>query len=351
MAKKKKVGAVPGEVVFTGRKKTDKVYVHYMEYDDAVLSEETLTNRTIKDFHKPIDQKVQWYDIRGLHDTQLLEEIGQTFNLHPLIVEDIADVNHRAKVEEYSNGIFFKLNALYVNTKKNEHHLKESISIFFGKQFVLSFQERKHDLFLPVRERLIHAKGRIRGREADYLAYALVDLVIDHYYEVLDNLGERVDDIENNISTDPQETIKYQIHKIKREILAVRKTVYPVRESINQIIKSESGIINERTKLFYRDIYDHTIETMDMIESQRDMIYGLQDLYISEISFKMNKVMQILTIVTTMFVPLTFLVGVYGMNFSHLPELGFYYGYYILWGVMILISIALLIFFKRKRWM
>lgn len=347
---KKKVGAVPGEVVFTGRKKVDKVFVHYMEYDESTIKDETLTNLTIKDFHKPVEEKIQWYDIRGLHDTKLLEEIGQTFELHPLIVEDIADVNHRAKVEEYSNGIFFKLNALYVNSPKSLSHIRESVSIFFGKHFVLSFQERKHDLFLPIRERLVQSKGRIRRRKADYLAYALVDLVIDHYYEVLDNLGERVDHIENNISTDPQETIKFDIHKIKREVLAVRKTVYPLRESINQIIKSESGIIDERTKLFYRDIYDHTIETMDMIESQRDMIYGLQDLYISEISFKMNKVMQILTIVTTIFVPLTFLVGIYGMNFNHIPELTYYYGYFILWGVMILIALSLVFFFKRKRW-
>lgn len=353
MAKKKHrtVGGIPGEVVFTGKRKVEKVNISYLDYNADVVNEEELTNRTIKSFHNPLTDKVQWYDIRGLHDTVLLEEIGKTFNLHPLIVEDIADVNQRTKMEEYENGIYFKINALYVDPDPNEPHIRESVSIFFGKNFVLSFQEREYDLFSALRERLIQDKGRIRRRQADYLAYALVDTVVDQYFLVLDNIGERIEDIELLISKNAEDSIKFDIHKIKREILSIRKTIYPLRESINQLIKSEQDIIEERTKLFYRDIYDHTIETMDIIETQRDMVYGLQDLYISELSLRMNKVMQVLTIVTTIFVPLTFLAGIYGMNFSNMPELHYQYGYYILLVVMIVIAWLLFFYFKRMKWM
>lgn len=348
---KKKIGAIPGEVVFTGKQRTDKVSVNYLEYNPTEVIGEKFSNQGVKTFHQPKTDRVQWYDIRGLHDTLLLEEIGKTFNLHPLIVEDIADVHQRTKFEEYENGIFFKINALYVGDNPEEEHHKESVCMFFGANFVLSFQEREYDLFSLVRDRITNDKGRIRKRSADYLAYTLIDMVIDQYFVVLDNIGERVENIEESIIANAEDGIKFDIHKIKREILAIRKTIYPLRESINQMIKSEADFIEDRTKLFYRDIYDHTIETMDIIESQRDMVYGLHDLYISEISFRMNKVMQVLTIVTTIFVPLTFLAGIYGMNFVNIPELQFRYGYYALLIIMLIIAVVLFFYFKRKKWM
>ena len=269
-------------------------------------------------------------DIRGLHDIELIEEIGKIFAIHPLVLEDVVDVSQRPKYEEFDNGILCSLHAL---SHSNEIVNKESVNIYFGHGYVISFQEGESDLFLNVRERITANKGRIKSRGADYLCYALIDCIVDQYFLVLDNYSEDIDKLEQKISNDADESIKGHVLSLKQQGLRMKKSIYPLREAISKYSRSDHPLIAKKTHLFIRDIYENTIQIMDAVETSRDVLNGLQDLYMTEISFKMNKVMQVLTVVTTIFVPLSFLAGIYGMNFEWIPELKFKYGYFVLWGL------------------
>ena len=345
----KQSGLPPGSVIFTGHKKIDKVLIEYLQYDSASLSEKSLDNQENIIFYQSPDEQVDWYDIRGLHDTTLLESIGETFSIHPLVLEDIADINQRPKFEDYETGIFIIIRALEFDEK--EFKIKtEQLALFFRKGLLFSFQERETDIFAPIRHRIKAKYGKIRSRGADYLAYALLDAVTDNYFHVLDKVEEVIEDIEDGLLNKPDNNLKSRIHNLKKELLIIRKSISPLREAISRFSKSENENIDESTLLYVRDLYDHTIQVMDMVENYRDVINGLQDLYISEISFKMNQVMQVLTVVTTIFVPLSFLTGLYGMNFEYIPELHYQNGYFVLWGSMLLIALGLLYYFKRKNW-
>lgn len=284
-----------------------------------------------------------------MHDSNLIQLLGKTFELHPLILEDVVDIHQRPKFEEYENGIFIVIRALSFDRQAVKIKT-EQIAIYFRKGLLLSFQETESDLFAAVRNRVHSGKGRIRRKGADYLSYALLDNIVDHYYIVLDEVENVVEGLEEELLTNPGHSIKEKIHSLRKELLVVRKSIAPLREAISRFSKSENDLIEESSVVFIRDLYDHTVQIMDMVETYRDMLNGLQDLYISEISFKMNQVMQVLTIITTIFVPLSFLCGLYGMNFDNMPELHFKYGYFILLGVMLLIALGSLIFFKRKKW-
>lgn len=347
--KRKKLGLPPGSVIFTGQKKVDKVLIEYLQYDESFLSEKSLDNHNQIVFHQSPDDRVDWYDIRGLHDTDLLETIGKMFGIHPLVLEDIADTNQRPKFEEYENGIFITIRALSFDSENLEIKT-EQIALFFRVGLLFSFQETESDIFAAIRNRVQVGHGRVRRKGADYLAYALLDAVTDNYFHVLDRVEEIIEQVEDDILNNPDNTVKARIHKLKKELLIVRKSISPLREAISRFTKSENEQINDNTLIFVRDLYDHTIQIMDMTENYRDMLNGLQDLYTSEISFKMNQVMQVLTVVTTIFVPLSFLTGLYGMNFENIPELKYQYGYFALWGFMLTIAIALLYYFKRKNW-
>lgn len=347
--KRQKPGLPPGSVVFTGQKKVDKVLIEYLQYDSEKISEKSLDNQRDIVFHQSPDDRVDWYDIRGLHDTSLLETTGKMFSIHPLILEDIADINQRPKFEEYENGIFIIIRALDFDSVKLEVKT-EQIALFFRRGLLFSFQETESDTFATIRKRVQVGHGRIRRKGADYLAYALLDAITDNYFHVLDKVEETIEDIEDNILNNPDIRVKARIHNLKKELLIIKKSISPLREAISRFTKSEHEFIDENTMLYVRDLYDHTIQVMDMTESYRDMLNGLQDLYLSEISFKMNQVMQVLTVVTTIFVPLSFLTGLYGMNFEYIPELHYQSGYFILWGAMLLIAIGLLYYFKRKNW-
>ena len=345
----KKVGLPPGSVVFTGEKKVEDVLVHFLQY-----TPETLEELKIEELHEVAphiqdEHDIDWIDIRGLHDTELIQDIGKTFRIHSLILEDIADINQRPKYEEYDHGHFLILHALSFD-RENSKISREQVSLYFGKGFMVSFQEAETDLFEGVRQRLRNKHGKIRQKKSDYLCYALADTIVDHYYLVLDEVADDIQEIEDLIMEDNDQNIKQRIHQLKKELIKVKKAVSPLREAINQFSKSEGHVMDQTTVMYLRDLYDHIIHLMEMIETYRDVLHGLQDLYISEISFRMNQVMQILTIITTIFVPLSFLAGIYGMNFTHMPELHYKYGYYILLGIMFSIFVGLLIFFKRKRW-
>lgn len=347
---KRNLNLAPGSVVFTGRQKVETIFIHYLQYNAHKLSNVTLDNHSKITISPSDDGLIDWYDIRGLHDTFLIEALGKSFAIHPLVLEDIADIHQRAKFEEYDKGNFLTFKSLSFDSKTLEIHT-EHVALYFNNEFAISFQETESDLFVHVRERLQTGRGKVRHREADYLTYALVDTVVDNYFTILDQVELVIETLEEDLLLKPNKNIKNRIHHLKKELLKVRKSISPLREAISRFAKSDSPFIDEKTTVFVRDLYDHTIQVMDSLEGYRDTLNGLQDLYLSEISFKMNQVMQVLTIITTIFVPLSFLAGLYGMNFDHMPELHWANGYYMLLSLMVLIVVASLWYFKRKNWL
>lgn len=345
----KKIGLPPGSVVFTGNKKVDKILIHYLQYHGESYIEKVLNNHAKTIFNTSPDDKVDWYDMRGIHDSELIQLIGNTFGIHQLILEDVADVHQRPKFEEYEKGNFISIRAFSFD-KIEKKILTEQVTIYFKKGFVVTFQETESDLFDSVRKRIQTGKGKIRHRGADYLAYAIVDVIVDNYFLVMENIEEEIEKIEDKLMNADDTNIKGEIHALKKELLVLRKSISPLREAISRFSKSESHFIDESSRVFIRDLYDHTIQVMEMVESYRDMLNGLQDLFLSEVSFKMNKIMQLLTLISAIFIPLTFLAGIYGMNFKYMPELEWEYSYFALIVIMVIIFITLLIYFRRKRW-
>lgn len=351
MSKKRtKLGMSPGSVVYTGKRGVEKVFIHTSSYNSENIVETVQNNKEDIILEAPEPGTIKWFDIRGVHDAELIELIGKQFDVHGLILEDIANIDQRPKYDEFDNGNFIVLKSLSFNNDKIGIE-SEQVSIFFRDGLLLSFQEAETDLFCSVRERLMVSNGRIRQRGTDYLAYALIDILVDNYYVLLDDIETHIDILEERIIHNPDKTIKTNIHHLKKELLVSRKSITPLREAISRFSKSESGYVNEESKMFIRDLYDHTVQVLDMVESYRDTINGLQDLYLSEISYKMNQVMQILTIISVIFVPLTFLAGIYGMNFDVLPELHWKYGYLYFWIFSAVILVLLLWYFKRKKWL
>ncbi|MCL4116277.1 UNVERIFIED_CONTAM: hypothetical protein GTU68_057081 [Idotea baltica] len=340
----------PGTIVYTGSKSDEIIPIHYVQYDETHILEEELTSDSMENIHLPKSGCVQWYDIRGIHDTVLIEKIGKSFGIHPLVLEDIADVNQRPKYEEYENGILIILHALNWNesTKRAD---KENVAVFLGDQFVISFQEHKEDIMSAVRARIHNGSGRIRKRQADYLAHALIDDIIDQYFELVQEYDDQIGIFENKILTDPSEEIKRNLHLLKKETLNLRKSVFPLRESLTRFKQSEHPFIHKQTKPFLSHLLDHSSRMIEMIDSNRDMLAGLQDLYNSEIGYRTNAVMKILTMVTSVFVPLSFLAGVYGMNFENMPELRSSNGYFVVVGIMALVALTAVLYFKRKKWL
>lgn len=344
--KLKRAGAAPGTLEYTGVKQVEHILVHQVKYSGEGISQSELEQGAMPEVEQG---KVNWFDVRGLHDVELIENFGKHFQIHPLVLEDILHTQQRPKFEEYGNEVFIVLSAVTFNVKTYELNT-EQLAIYFGADFLLTFQENENDTFIAVRERIEAGRGRIRFRKSDYLAYALIDNVVDNYFEVLDSIEDRMDELEAEINTDPSRGVKEKIHHLKFQMLALRKSVMPLREAVGKFSRFESQVMEESTGLFVRDLYDHVIRIADLIETYRDMLNGLQDLYLSELSIRMNNVIQVLTIITTIFVPLTFLAGIYGMNFDNMPELHWENGYYYLLGLMGVIFIASLLYFKRKKW-
>jgi magnesium transporter len=346
----KKIGLPPGSLVFTGNRKVENVEIHHIQYDHETLVERVIVHQDIAFEHQESKGKIEWYDTRGIHDTSLTEQMGQVFSIHPLILEDIVDIHQRVKFEEYETGVSIIIKALAFD-KHTLKVTKEQVAIFFKEGIILSFQETESDLFEEVRKRLKRSSGRIRHRGADYLAYALIDVIVDNYYLVLDEIGDQIELLEDSmLSNEQHSNTRSEIHNLKKELLLIRKMIAPLREAMSRFSKTDSPFIVEDTMIFTRDLYDHTIQVMDTVESFRDLLNGLQDLLISEINFKMNQVMQMLTLVSMVFIPLSFLVGVYGMNFEYMPELQWKYSYLILWIIMVVIFAGLLFYFKKKKW-
>ena len=345
----KKAGLPPGTLVHIGDKKVDSVRVTYLDYDENNVDEKQVS--AIEDcFPFKATPTVTWINIDGLHDIRLMEKIGKEFDLHPLLLEDVLNTGQRPKSEDFGKNIFIVLRMLSYNDELQAVE-SEQVSLVVGANFVISFQERVGDVFEPIRERIRNNKGRICKMRADYLAYALVDAVVDSYFTILERFGEKIESMEEKLVSDPTEKTLQQIHAMKREAILLRKSVWPLREAISGLQRSESELISEATSVYLRDVYDHTIQIIDTIESFRDMVSGMLDIYLSSISNKMNSVMKVLTIIATIFIPLTFVAGIYGMNFESMPELKWKYGYAAVWVVMLTIGMAMVIYFRRRKWL
>jgi len=343
-----KAGLPPGTLVHVGEKKVDSVRITFIDYDEQSFQEKQVTD--IEECLKLKDTPtVSWINIDGLHDIELLEKLGKGFDLHSLVLEDILSTGQRPKFEDYENHIFIVLKMLSFSNE-NQSVETEQVSLIFGSNYVISFQERIGDVFDQVRERIRSAKGRIRKMGSDYLAYALLDAIVDNYFVILERFGEKIESMEEEVMDNPTERTVQQIHSLKGDMISLRKSIWPLRELINGMQKSDSSLINETTDIYLRDVYDHTIQIIDTIESFRDMVSGMLDIYLSSLSNKMNAVMKVLTIIATLFIPLTFVAGIYGMNFKYMPELEWRWSYPIVWFIMIAVAVVMLLYFRRKKW-
>ncbi|MBI4844160.1 MAG: magnesium/cobalt transporter CorA [Nitrospirae bacterium] len=350
----KKSGLVPGTPVFVGEKKTEEIKITVIDYDA-----ENFGIREVAKAHDCLPYKdkpaVTWINVDGLHDVAAVEEICGHYGIHPLVIEDILNTEQRPKLDLYDDYLYIVLKMLTYNPAAKELKVEQA-SIILGSNYVITFQEDIGDVFDSIRDRIKFNKGRIRKAGADYLAYSLMDAVVDNYFKVLENIGEEIEMIEDELVANPKpETLK-KIHSLKREMIFLRKSVWPLREIIGSLEREETALIEKSTSIYLRDLYDHTIQVIDSVETYRDMISGMLDVYLSSISNRMNEVMKVLTIFAAIFIPLTFIAGVYGMNFNtgrspfNMPELDWYFGYPFALGLMATVAITMLFFFKRKKW-
>jgi magnesium transporter len=341
-------GLVPGSPVFIGNKKVDNIRIRIIDYDKSKLHENELKKISEGTEFKE-KNTVTWINIDGLHNAELMKEMGETFDLHPLLIEDIMNTDQRPKLQEADNNLFLVLKMLRYD-ETNHTIIAEQLSLVIGKTFLLTFQEQPGDVFEPVRERIRKQKGRIRTTSIDYLAYALIDTVVDNYMSIIERFGEKIEDMEEAVLGSPEPDVMEQLSNYRKEMNYLRKSIRPAKEAITQLSRLDSDLINENTIPFLKDLEDLITQASEAIETYREMLSDQMNLYNSALSNKMNDVMKILTIFAAIFIPLTFIAGIYGTNFEYLPELHFKYSYYIFWGVMVLVAVSLLIFFKRKKW-
>lgn len=344
-----KVGLTPGAVIHIGEKKIDKVKIEVFDYDESQCQVHAL-DRVEDSFPFKESPTITWLDIVGLHDTDVIKKVGSYFNIHLLALEDIVNTDHRPSSEISDSNIIVLLKMITYDAEKLEMDI-EQVSFILGPNFVISFQEREGDIFDPLRKRIKEGKGRIRKKGSDYLLYALLDIVIDNYFIVLEKLGDKIEELEDRVFDNPQPEQLHEIHKIKREMIFLRKSVWPLREIIINLIRAEVALIQQSTVAFLQDLYDHTIQVIDTVEAFRDTASGLQDAYLSSISNKTNDVMKVLTIIATIFIPLTFMAGIYGMNFEHMPELKWHWSYLVFWMIIFAVGVLMFSFFRKKRWL
>jgi len=344
-----KIGISPGSLIHIGEVSDANPQLSALRYHPG--GTEDLSPLKVAQIAATVStESVTWINLDGLHRIEIIEELGSVFALHPLILEDILNTDHRAKLEVGENCLFIVAKMLTLHAEREEI-LSEQISLVIGRGYVLSFQEKPGDLFDSLRQRIKSDQGRVRKMGADYLAYRLLDTIIDHYFVILEQMGDHIEKLEEELLARPDRQLLHRIHQAKREMILLRRAVWPLREVISGLQRADSGNITPEVQPFLRDLYDHTIQIIDTVETYRDVITGLLDLYLSSISNRMNEIMKVLTIMSTLFIPLTFLVGVYGMNFDNLPELHWRWGYFALWGVMLGCVGGMFVFFRRKGWL
>jgi magnesium transporter len=342
-----KLGAPPGTLIYYGEPRTDKVKITLIEYNDTEFIEKDFYD--LNECLNSVDPTmVKWINVNGIHDVSLVERVGKYFNIHPLTLEDIVNTSQRPKFEDYDNYVVSIMKMIYYDTQLQS----EQLTVVLMEGLVISFQEVDGgDAFDLIRNRIRQGKGRIRKMAADYLAYALLDAVVDCYFTILEKIGDRIELLEDELISEPEKETMEKLHHMKREMIFVRKAVWPMRELINNFERSETVLVKPSTDIYLRDVHDHTIRVIDTVETYRDLLSGMMDIYLSSVSNKMNEVMKMLTIITTIFVPVTFIAGVYGMNFDYMPELHSKWGYPLVWLVMLTVIITLVVYFRRKKWL
>lgn len=345
----KKAGMEPGALVHMGEIPTVPVRIHLIEYDEETIIERDVTHET--DFQKYIDApRVCWINLVGIHDFEMLTRISHAFNIHPLVLEDIVNTDQRPKVDEFENALYIVIRMLQL--KEDPYEIQsEQMSMLLRKNTLITFQEREEDIFEPLRQRLRNKKGHIRKLGADYLAYALTDSVVDQYFRILESLGEQLEQLNEELISKPGPNALNKLHSLRSEVIHLRKSIWPLREVANSLQRETTLLITDTTRLYLRDLHDHIIHVMDTVENYREMLSSMLDIYLSSISFRINTQMKVLSIFAALFLPLTFITGIYGMNFQHMPGLHNPDGFWITLTLMGFIATSMLVFFWRRRWL
>lgn len=343
-----KTGLPPGSLVHVGSRRTENVAITVLEYDETELRQIHVEDPAELAYYRD-SEKTSWVNIDGLHDAKLLGAVGSVFGLHPLVLEDMLNTEERPKIEAYGDYTFIAVKQLFINESTGELDTDHQ-NIILGKGFVISAGESRTRIFDPVRERL-ESGVRLRKMGADYLAYTLLDAIVDNYFNVLERQGEIIEKVEEILVSDPDRSTLDKILETKNDMLYIHKNIWPLREVANLLERGESSLVGQDTRVYLRDLYDHVMQVLDTTEIYRDILSGLLDVYLSSVSNRMNEIMKVLTIISTIFIPLTFLAGIYGMNFNYMPELGWRWGYFALLGVMAVLALVMLYFFKRKKWL
>jgi magnesium transporter len=349
MKRSRKKGLPPGTLLYVGEKKEEKVRIRIMDYDSETLREKEVANVEECSPFK-MEKTTTWINVDGLHNKEILECLGLNYDLHPLTLEDIMNTTQRPKVEDYGHYIYMVLKMIYLHPKDSTI-VVEQVSLILGENFVITFQEQEGDVFDPIRQRIKEGKGQVRKRRADYLAYCLIDAIVDNYFSILESFDEQIDNLEDLLLGQPTTALLNKIYNTKREVISLRKAVWPLREVVSLLERMDTQLIEKPTRAYMRDIYDHTIQVVDTVDAYREIISGMHDLYLSNLSNRMNEVMKTLTVIATIFIPITFIVGVFGMNFEFMPELHWKMGYPMVWAVMITMAVLMLLYFKRKNWL
>jgi magnesium transporter len=344
-----KVGLAPGTLVHIGEKKVEKIRINIVAYNaEKIVEKEIDSVEECLNFKDKPGLNL-WINVTGLDQTDIIENVGSYFDIHPLTLEDILNTGQRPKMEDYESYVYTVLKMMLLDTKNDDITI-DQISIIFGYNYILSFQEREDDVFNPLRERLKNPASRLRKSGVDYLAYGLIDAVIDNYFLILEHFGEAIEELEDELVVQPSPETLRTIQKYRRNMIIIRKSVWPLRELINGMQKIESEIIKDNTRIYLRDIYDHTIQVIDSVEDFRDILSSMIDVYLSSLSNKMNDIMKVLTVIATIFIPLTFIAGVYGMNFKYMPELDSRWGYPAVLLLMAILGTSMLAYFRKKKW-
>ena len=340
--------SAPGSVKYVGVDRVAPVKLHVIDYNENSLTENDPSE--ISECMPVNEGGIKWLNISGVHDENIIHEVGERFGMHPLVMEDIANTTQRPKVEDHDDYIFLVVKMAYLRPEDSELQI-EQVSLLIGKNYVISLQEKEGDILDSLRERLRNNKGRLRKMGSDYLMYGILDTIVDNYFSVIERIGEQMEDTEEKLLQSASQETLNSIYQLKRELMFLHKSIWPMREVINSLQRDDFELIDKTTFLYLRDVYDHAIQVAETLEILREMSSGMLDLYLSTVSNRLNEVMKVLTIFAAIFIPLTFIAGIYGMNFKFMPELEWRYGYAIWWAVIILVTFGMFIFFKRKRWL
>jgi magnesium transporter len=344
------VGQAPGALVTSEKADRQPLKLTLFEYGPEMPVKERLVQMVSDCFPFDPQTPVTWLNVDGSRQEEVLAEIGSRLDIHPLVLENILDTSQRPNMEEFDRYLFIELNML--SWDENQPQIEsQQVSLILGENYLITFQEYERDVFDAVKKRIREGKSRLAKQGADYLAYSLIDAIVDHYFIVLENLGEQIEFLEEELISAPDPGTLQSIHELKRELIFMRKSIWPLREVIGALERGESALFHESSLIYLRDVYDHTIQIIDTIETFRDMVSGMLDIYLSSISNRMNEVMKVLTIIATLFIPLSFIVGLYGMNFSYMPELKWKWGYFMVWGVIISVVAGMLTYFRKKKWL